>query len=76
MSCLKTLDSDFSKCYDKCEGIDVISFDKEETDSRPQKYELDKNPTLTRFINKLCNQYNKYKDTYNFPTKYKGITQL
>ena len=37
-----------------------------------QKIHFDKNPTLTRYISKLSDQYDRYKESYNFPSKYKG----
>ena len=56
--------------------MDIISYNKEEIDSKLQTWQLkqgfDKNPTLTRYISKLSDQYNKYKLSYKFPTKYKG----
>ena len=33
---------------------------------------FDKNPKLTRYISKLSDQYDRYKETYNFLTKNKG----
>ena len=36
------------------------------------KVELDKNPILTRYISKLDKQYNEYKGTYDFESKYEG----
>ena len=57
--------------------MDIISYNREEIDSKLAKtlsYKLgfDKNPTLTRYISKLSNQYNSYKERYVFPTIYKG----
>ena len=56
--------------------MDIISYNKEEIDSKLQTWHLkqgfDKNPTLTRYIKKLSDQYKKYKLSYKFPTKYKG----
>ena len=77
---------DFSKCYDRCEGMDVISYDQNEIDSRMAQsmsklYKkmfntgFDKNPTLTSYISKLSYQYNRYTKSYNFPTKYRGNNQ-
>ena len=65
--------------------MDVISYDQFEIDSKMSRsisklYEIldktafDKNPSLTRYISKLSDRYNKYKETYNFPTKYKGMS--
>ena len=64
--------------------MDVISYDQFVIDSKIARsisklYErfydsaFDKNPSLTRYISKLSDKYNKYKETYNFPTKYKGM---
>ena len=64
--------------------MDIISYNKEEIESKMAKmisatfkqlfkeFHFDKNPTLTEHISKLSDQYNKYKESYNFPTKYKG----
>ena len=71
LKCIQNSKVDFSKCSDKCEGMDVISYDKEEIDSefiRKSK----KNLQLTKYISKLSDQYNKYKGKYVFPSKYKG----
>ena len=63
--------------------MDIVSYDQFEIDSKIAKsisklykrfYDkgFENNPTLTRYISKLSRQYIKYKDTYNFPTIYKG----
>ena len=67
--------------------MDVISYDKDEVDSKLAsqisvsfdkirflrgKFDFVKNPTLDRQIIKLSDQYKKYKETYKFPTKFKG----
>ena len=52
--------------------MDVISYDKEETDSEFIR-KFKKNPQLTKLISKLSVQYNRYKGKYIFPTKYKSI---
>ena len=83
LKCAQNLEVDLSKCSDKCEGMDVISYNQFETDTKIDRklsmlLELhkqsgfDKNPKLTRYISKLSDQYDRYKETYNFPTKYKG----
>ena len=67
--------------------MDVISYNENEIDSKMArsvsnlykkfyKKAFDKNPTLTRYISKLSDIYVKYKETYNFPTKYKGMINL
>ena len=65
--------------------MDVISYNQIENDLKvsgkistgykqvDQKVHFDKNPTLTRYISKLSDQYNRYKGKYVFPTKYKGM---
>ena len=65
--------------------MDVISYNQVEIDLKvsgkifkgyklvDQKIHFDKNPTLTRYISKLSDEYIRYKETYSFPTKYKGI---
>ena len=84
LDCVQNIKVDFSACSDKCEGMDVISYNENEIDSKMArsvsnlykkfyKKAFNKNPTLTRYISKLSDKYNKYKETYNFPTKYKGM---
>ena len=53
---------DYSSCYYKCEGVDIIGYDEKDK----------KNRMTTEEIEKLFEQYNKYKEVFNFPTKYKG----
>ena len=83
MKCLNTLEVDFSKCNNKCEGLDIISYNQLELESKLtetlsnfleafRRPRFDKNPTLTKYISKLSHEYNKYKDTYDFPSKNKG----
>ena len=60
--------------------MDIISYDKEEIDSELTKIlnkndpnlKYYKNKKLTRYISKLSDQYNQYKETYKFPSKVKG----
>ena len=56
--------------------MDIISYNEFEIDSKLQTWRhkrgFDENLTLTRYISKLSDQYNKYKASYNFPTKYKS----
>ena len=72
-------------CYGKCEGMDIISYDVLEIAPKmatalSRLYEdrftskFDQNPALTKYISKLAEQYNKYKEAYNFPTKVKSNT--
>ena len=66
--------------------MDIISYSQFEIDSKIRinwnifnnvfKYEYDKNPRLTRYLSKLSDQYNRYKETYKFPTKYKGMNNF
>ena len=67
--------------------MDIISYNQFEIDSkmarsmsklykRFYKTAFDKNPKLTRYISKLSDQYDRYKESYNFPTKYKGRTNF
>ena len=48
---------DFSMCFAKCEGMDIISYNSED---------LSKNQRSVRNIRKLSHMYNKYKGTYQF----------
>ena len=59
--------------------MDIISYNQFEIDSNLNKFlsrsGFDKNPKMTRYISKLSDQYEIYKESYNFPTireKYKG----
>ena len=68
--------------------MDVISYNQVENDLKVsgkfsfnfeqeyQKVHFDKNPSLTRYISKLSDQYNRYKEIFIFPTKYKGRTNF
>ena len=62
--------------------MEVISYDREEIDSMLSKtlskngIKFDKNPQLTRQVSKLSDQYNKYKEKYNFTEEYKGIKNI
>ena len=82
--CQQHVKVDFNDCSSKCEGLDIISYNKEETDSEiarqlllsfaqlKRKFDYVKNPALMRKISKLSDQYNRYKETYKFPSKVKG----
>ena len=82
LNCSKSLKVDFSECFNKCEGMEVISYDREEIDSMLSKtlskngIKFDKNPILTRQVSKLSDQYNRYKEKYNFTEEYKGIKNI
>ena len=56
--------------------MDIISYNQFEIDSYLNrlliKSGFDKNAKLTRYISKITVQYDRYKESYNFPTKYKG----
>ena len=63
--------------------MDIISYIQFETDTKIERtlsklhkdlYQsgFAKNPTLTRYISKLSEKYNRWKGIYIFPTKYKG----
>ena len=56
--------------------MDIISYNQFEIDSNLNKFlsrsGFDKNPKMTRYISKLSDQYDRYKESYNFPTKYMG----
>ena len=62
--------------------MEVISYDKEEIDSKltntlsKNGIKFDKNPILTRQVSKLSDQYNRYKEKYNFTEEYKGIKNI
>ena len=46
--------------------MDIISYNKEEAEK------VQKNKKLRRYISKLSDQYNRYKETFKFPSKVKG----
>ena len=68
--------------------MDVISYNQVEIELKVsgkifrgyelayQKMHFDKNPSLTRYISKLSDQYNRYKEIFIFLTKYKGRTNF
>ena len=63
---------DFSNCQYKCEGIDIISYTEFEVNPKwdsfyPEVHSLNKN------ILKLSDQYNRFKEAYDFPSKFKSI---
>ena len=79
---------DFSQCLYKCEGMDVISYDKIEVNSELTRYltqlsetkiddqnffnRFEPNLNLNKKISRLSDQYNKYKTFSVFPTNLKG----
>ena len=72
LNCVKKLTVDFSYCQYKCEGIDIISYTDFEVNSKwdsfyPKVHKLNKN------ILKLSDQYNKFKEAYDFPSKFKSM---
>ena len=86
--CVKNLKVDFSKCSYKCDGMDVISYDKIEINSEMARYltqlsetkimdyeffhKFEANSKLNKKISSLSDQYNNYKTFPMFPTKLKG----
>ena len=86
--CVKNLKVNFSKCFYKCDGMDVISYDKIEINSEMARYltqlsktkilnndffhKFDANSKLNKRISSLSDQYNNYKTFPKFPTKLRG----
>ena len=73
---------DFSKCFVKCEGMDIISYNEYEIPSKLSKMvspvykelhksKFEKYQTLNRYISKLSDQYNNYKEVNHSHTKSK-----
>ena len=61
----------------KCEGVDIIGYTENDVDSDWNKIVLkewgyDSNPKTTRDLAILSEQYNKFKQVYEFPMTYKG----
>ena len=64
-----------------CEGLDIISYFGEEVDSEREReisnwLRKPKNPELMMTIKKLSDQYNNYKESYNFPSNFKSILSI
>ena len=64
-----------------CEGLDIISYFGEEVDSKRERaisklLGSQKNPKLMIAIKKLSEQYSNHKESYNFPSKFKGICKM
>ena len=81
IQCTENLKVDFSNCFAKCEGMDIISYDAEEVDSKRENelskmLNLPKNPKLMKIMKKLSDQYNKYKESYIFPTELNSNFEL
>ena len=73
LNCVNTVRVDYSECLKKCEGLDIISYNEFEVDSKLNRFvQFDSNPKLSKYISKLSTLYNRYKGTYKFPTKLKG----
>ena len=80
INCMKNIEIDYSECSEKCQGLDIISFEKmkhlkwKRYINSKRDIEFDSNPELTRYISKLSDQYNQYKDSFkSFPLQHKSI---
>ena len=79
---------DYSQCSKKCEGIVVISYDEYDINSFMNSYlsklsnteifdtkffpKFQPNLKWSQKMSDLSDQYSKYKEVFNFPTKLKG----
>ena len=85
---MKNLLVDYSKCFKRCEGIVVTSYDEYEMDSYINSYlsyladtdifgqkvfkKYEPNSELRLKISMLSEQYSKYKGEYALASKFKG----
>ena len=76
------------QCFKKCEGMDIVSYDEVELNSPVVKYLsklsdinifdqkffdiFEANPEWTNHVAKLSEEYRKFTDGYEFPTKLKS----
>ena len=61
--------------------MDIISYVGEEVDSKRERdisklIKTQKNPVVMMIIKKLSDQYNNYKESYNFPSNFKSILSI
>ena len=83
--CVSNVTIDSSRCPKNCEGMEIISYDQDEMDSKllqllsklsvdRYKSKFEKDPIIAKKVSKLSDQYSSYKESYNFPTNMKSIS--
>ena len=77
LNCVRHLRIESLSCLSKCEGVDIIGYTENDVDSDWNKIVLkewgyDSNLKTTRDLAILSEQYNKFKQVYEFPMTYKG----
>ena len=55
MSCVSKIAVDYSKCYKKCEGLQVTSYDLNEANQD--------------LVTQISSQYDAYKEVYDFANR-------
>ena len=80
LKCTRTRRQEKHECLTNCQGMNIVSYNVQELEpkwtknlKRPSsilKTKFLNNPKQTKFILKLSDEYNKFKKSYNFPTKY------
>ena len=87
INCAANIKVDTSGCPNKCEGMDIISYNEIELDSKLtrritslslkndlSRFQMD--PNLDKSIIKLTKQYANYKNSYNFSSEFRSIQLL
>ena len=77
LKCVRDVKIESSSCLNKCEGVEIIGYTETDMDSDWnkivfKKWGYDSNPKNTRDLAILSEQYNKFKQVYEFPMTYKG----
>ena len=81
LQCVNGTKVDDSECYNKCEGMNVISYNEYEVDSELTRHisklsghaKISKyvaNPKLNNHISKLSKIYREYKGAYEFSAEF------
>ena len=79
LNCVRTLNIDTSICSKECEGLNIVSYDVHELEpewiifhkrARTRSYKK------TKLISTLSDQYNTFKGSFKFPSKYKSMQFL
>ena len=82
LKCTRSQNVKQTGCFKSCQGMNVVSYNIQEMEPKWIKdlkgpsiitnTRFLNNPKKTKMISKLSAQYNSFKKTYNFPTKYKS----
>ena len=81
LKCIGSINIEQAECSKNCQGMNVVSYSIQELEPKWTKGLVGPNTIMkmkflndrkkTKFISKLSDQYNNYKKSYNFPTKFK-----